>query len=91
MTLEAAAQICFSEGLEFEYNPSEYDPFWASIEEKAPYAQYLSVLHWMFSFIYTLTMLPALKEKLLLTENNNPGIGRIIKVTSGKYVQMILY
>lgn len=80
MTLDIAAYICFSEGLGFGDHEDERDDFYASIEEKAPYAQYLSTVPELFSFIYTLASIPGMKRRLILTEHNNPGIGKILKV-----------
>lgn len=80
MTLNVAGQICFSEGLDLKDNDAETDAFWKSLELNAPYAQYLSVMHWLYSLTYYLTSIPALKSRMLLTEHNDPGIGRVIKV-----------
>lgn len=78
--MEVSAYVCFSEGLGFTGNQDQVDEFWVSIEENAPYGQYLSVLHELFRFIYLLTKIPGMKERMILTENNNPGIGKIIGV-----------
>ena len=78
MTLDVAAHICFSHDLMF--SEDEADEFWASMEENAPYAQYLSALHWLFALVYNLTKIPGLKRRMILTETNNPGIGRILRV-----------
>ena len=80
MTLNVAGQICFSEGLDLKDDDAETDTFWKSLEQNAPYAQYLSAMHWLFSLTYYLTFVPALKSRMLLTEYNDPGVGRVIKV-----------
>ncbi|KAL9078129.1 MAG: hypothetical protein Q9157_002956 [Trypethelium eluteriae] len=81
MTLEIAAWVCFSEGLGFGYEEEERDEFQKSIEENAPYAQYLSTIHGLFSLIYTICSIPGMKNRMVLTEHNNPGIGKIMKVS----------
>lgn len=80
--MEISAYVCFSEGLGFTDKQDQVDEFWMSIEENAPYGQYLSVIHELFRFIYVLTKIPGMKERTILTENNNPGIGKIIGVRS---------
>ena len=81
MTLDVAAHVCFSEGIGFGDDADETEAFWASIEQSAPYAQYLSTIHGLFSFIYYLAFLPGIKACLTLTEHNNPGISKILKVS----------
>ena len=78
--MEISAYVCFSEGLGFTEHQIQVNDFWASIEENAPYGQYLSVLSELFRTIYVLTKIPGMKERLILTETNNPGIGKIIGV-----------
>ena len=80
LTLEIAARICFSDGLGFGGTGDEDDAFWSSIEEKAPFAQYMSVLPGLFDLVYALACIPGLKRRLILTETKNPGIGKILKV-----------
>lgn len=80
LTMEISAYVCFSEGLGFTDEQKQVDDFWGSIEENAPYGQYLSVIQGLFQAIYTLTKIPGMKERLILTEDNNPGIGKIIGV-----------
>ena len=78
--MEISGHVCFSEGLEFTEDQAQLDNFWASIEENAPYGQYLSVIPELFRSIYALTKIPVMKERMILTETNNPGIGKIIGV-----------
>lgn len=80
LTMEISGHVCFSEGFDFTEDQTQLDNFWASIEENAPYGQYLSVIPELFKSIYALTKIPAMKERMILTETNNPGIGKIIEV-----------
>lgn len=91
LTMETSAYVCFSEGLGFTQNQDEINEFWMSIEDNAPYGQYLSVLHELFRFISVLTKIPGMKERTILTESNNPGIGKIIGVcpSSSNYYRLI--
>ena len=79
MTLDAASYVCFSQDLMF--TEAEADEFWDSIEESAPYAQYISCVHWLFSLAWVMCHIPGLKNKMILDENNNPGIGKILRVS----------
>lgn len=79
-TLELAAQICYSRGLDLNEDEEEATRFWMSIEEAAPFGQYISVFNWLFQLIDLVARIPPLKKRLLLVEGNNPGIGRILKV-----------
>ncbi|CAD6446130.1 eb34554e-537a-4da1-8134-b00c23a8627e [Sclerotinia trifoliorum] len=79
MTLDAASYVCFSQDLMF--TEDESDDFWDSIEESAPYAQYLSCVHGLFSIAWIACHIWGLRNKMILTENNNPGIGRILRVS----------
>lgn len=82
MTLDVSGYICFSQGLDFGDDEDERDEFWASIEKNAPFAQYISTIPGLFSLIHILSSIPGVKSLLLLTENNNPGIGKILRVRS---------
>jgi cytochrome P450 len=79
MTLDAASYVCFSQDLMF--TEAEADEFWDSIEDSAPYAQYISCVHWLFSLAWVMCHIPGLKGKMILNEHNNPGIGRILRVS----------
>lgn len=79
MAMDLSSYMCYSEGLQFGEDDEEADEFWESLEENAPYAQYISVYPGLFSLNWLLAGVPGLKEKVMLTEHNNPGIGRIIK------------
>ena len=79
MTLDAASYVCFSQDLMF--TEAEADEFWDSIEDSAPYAQYISCVHWLFSLAWVMCHIPGLKNKMILNENNNPGVGRILRVS----------
>jgi hypothetical protein len=80
MALNVAGRICFGEGLGLRDDDKDTNQFWESMEKNAPYAQYLSAVHWLFSLTYYLTSIPALKSRMLLTEHNDLGVGRIVKV-----------
>ncbi|KAF1996569.1 cytochrome P450 [Amniculicola lignicola CBS 123094] len=78
-TLEIAARICYSKGLDLADDDVAADAFWASIEEAAPYGQYLSLFNGLFRLLHHIAYFPALKSRLLLVEGNNPGIGHLLK------------
>ncbi|KAH7090468.1 putative benzoate 4-monooxygenase cytochrome P450 [Paraphoma chrysanthemicola] len=79
LTLEIAAYICYSRSLDLKDNDQHATAFWESIEEAAPYGQYLSTFAWLFRLLYYVACVPWLKARLLLVEGNNPGIGHILK------------
>jgi hypothetical protein len=80
LTIEIAAYICYSRSLDLKDNEQRSTAFWESIEEAAPYGQYLSTFGWLFRLLYYVACVPWLKARLLLVEGNNPGIGHILKV-----------
>jgi hypothetical protein len=80
LTIEIAAYICYSRSLDLKDNEQRSTAFWKSIEEAAPYGQYLSTFGWLFRLLYYVACVPWLKARLLLVEGNNPGIGHILKV-----------
>lgn len=84
MTIDLSSHMCFSEGLQFGESDEVSQPFWEDLEMYAPYAQYLSVYTWLFSLNWLLTCLPAMEQRALLTEHNNIGVGRIMKVSGLK-------
>lgn len=86
MALDVVGYICFSQGLGFGDDEEEREEFWASIDENAPYAQYISTVHGLFSIIYILSLIPAIKRRLILTETNGP-VGKILKVRSPRTTQ----
>lgn len=80
LTIEIAAYICYSRSLDLKDSDDDATAFWESIEEAAPYGQYLSTFAWLFRLLYYIACVPWLKARLLLVEGNNPGIGHILKV-----------
>ena len=78
--MDVAAFICFSRDMGFQ-DEKDVKAFWNSLEEHAPYGQYLSVLPELFKLVYYMCFVPALKRKMLLTEHNNPGIGKVMKIS----------
>jgi hypothetical protein len=79
-TIEIATYICYSRSLDLKDNDEDAKAFWESVEEAAPYGQYLSIFSWLFGLLYYVACVPWLKARLLLVEGNNPGIGHIMKV-----------
>jgi hypothetical protein len=81
LTIEIAAYICYSRSLDLKDSEEDSTAFWESIEEAAPYGQYLSTFGWLFGLLWWVSCVPWLKARLLLVEGNNPGIGHILKVS----------
>ena len=68
-------------------NEQEVLDFQESMEQNAPYAQYLSTAHGLFSTVYAICCIPGMKDRTILTENNNPGIGKVLRVSFFFYVR----
>lgn len=82
LTIEIATHITYSRSLDLKDCEEDAKAFWESLEEAAPYGQYLSTFSWLFRLLYYVACVPWLRARVLLVEGNNPGIGHILKVCS---------